>query len=75
MEANQYHQILEDLLPWAQQHLPATWRFQQDNDPKHKSGLMMGKCAVFLMDVRFVFLAGFPSTAFNYCAHRPKAQI
>jgi hypothetical protein len=42
MEANQYHQILEEyMLPWEQHHLPATWWFQQDNDPKHKSGLMM----------------------------------
>lgn len=36
LDQHQYKKILEEtMIPYSDEHLPVTWIFQQDNDPKH----------------------------------------
>jgi hypothetical protein len=43
MDANQYRDILAQyMLPTAREQMCPDWVFQQDNDPKHTSSLLMG---------------------------------
>lgn len=43
MDASAYKTIMEShMLPFATQAMPPGWMLYQDNDPKHKSRLMMG---------------------------------
>ncbi|VDO22989.1 unnamed protein product [Haemonchus placei] len=44
--------MVYDVLPWAQQKMPDGWILQQDNDPKHTSGVV--KTAFNERNVRFL---------------------
>lgn len=47
MDAPLYRDILaQNMLRHGQERMPQDWLFQQDNDPKHVSGLMMGTVRV-----------------------------
>lgn len=38
MDQNEYAHILQEImLPFAEDHMPLIWKYQQDNDPKHTS--------------------------------------
>ena len=38
MRADDYKKILaEHMVPFSEEHMPLTWQFQHDNDPKHKA--------------------------------------